>query len=59
MTAKEFLNDPVFAIVFGGILVLCALLYGVECIRWSYEMERKCRKVQKRLRVKGRDTHDS
>ena len=56
---SEFMNDPVFVIAFGGILVICALLYAVECIRWSYEMERKCREAQKWLSVKGGHTHDS
>ena len=46
---SEILNEPVFVFVFAGLLVVCALIYGIDCLRWANEMERRCRKVQKQI----------
>ena len=46
---RDFLNEPIFAVVFGGILVVCALIYGIDCLRWANAMERRCRRVQKQI----------
>ena len=46
---RDFLNEPIFAVVVGGILVVCTLIYGIDCLRWANEMERRCRRVQKQI----------
>lgn len=43
------MDEPLFAIVFGGILVVFTLIYGIDCLRWANEMERRCRRVQKQI----------
>lgn len=46
---RDIMNEPILAVVFGGLLVVCALIYGIDCLRWANEMERRCRRVQKQI----------